>query len=299
MFENLFDLGGLSLDRLRNFCLIAEAGGIARAAEGDPAKQSLFSRQIKELESFFGVELKRRQGKGIVLTDSGMRLARIAREQFKALSDFQNECQNEPITLTIGSGNSIIEWMLLPKLGAIQAALPNVTIDLVDQRTADNVRGLTEMTIDIAIVRKDAVSSPLKSSPLDSLEYALFVPRRLMKREMELRGILETLPLATSKGGSFREFLDSSTARAKLPLNVTLSCASFTQAARAARSGRYCAILPNIAAVDLPEPDFLRIELTFMKEHRRRPVIAWNPRIAAIRSAVALGVDVIGRVLGD
>ena len=59
MFNELLSEGGLTLDRLKNFCAIAEAGGIARIAGGDPAKQSLYSRQVKELEQFFGVELTR------------------------------------------------------------------------------------------------------------------------------------------------------------------------------------------------------------------------------------------------
>src|SRR5476651_2050856 len=75
MFDQMLSKGGLSLDRLNNFCRIAEAGGITKAAGGDPGKQSLYSRQIKELETFFGLELKVRQGKGIALTDAGQRLA--------------------------------------------------------------------------------------------------------------------------------------------------------------------------------------------------------------------------------
>ena len=69
MCAQMLSKGGLSLDRLNNFCRIAEAGGITKAAGSDPGKQSLYSRQIKELETFFGVELKVRRGKGIVLTD--------------------------------------------------------------------------------------------------------------------------------------------------------------------------------------------------------------------------------------
>ena len=44
MFENLLCKGGLSLDRLNNFCRIAEAGGITKAAGGDPGKQSLYAK---------------------------------------------------------------------------------------------------------------------------------------------------------------------------------------------------------------------------------------------------------------
>ena len=53
MFARLFTDSGLSLDRLRALVEVGAAGSIARAAEGDPIRQSQFSRQIKELEDFF------------------------------------------------------------------------------------------------------------------------------------------------------------------------------------------------------------------------------------------------------
>lgn len=53
MFEHLFSERGLSLDRLKTLIEVARAGSIAAAARGDSARQSLYSRQIKELEEFF------------------------------------------------------------------------------------------------------------------------------------------------------------------------------------------------------------------------------------------------------
>lgn len=72
MFMELLQQGRLALDRLLSFCLVAQADGVTRAAKGDPARPSLFTRQIKELEEFFGTELIRRKGRGIVLTGAGV-----------------------------------------------------------------------------------------------------------------------------------------------------------------------------------------------------------------------------------
>jgi hypothetical protein len=82
----------------------------------DPGKQSLYSRQIKELETFFGVELKVRRGKGIVLTDAGQQLARLTRAHLIGLADFQRTARNMQQTISIGSGNSVIEWILMPRM---------------------------------------------------------------------------------------------------------------------------------------------------------------------------------------
>ena len=114
-YSSLLSKGGLSLDRLHNFCLIAEAGGLTRAAGGDPGKLSLFSRQIRDLEEFFGVELKRRHGKGIVITDAGRRLAQLTRAHLLGLEDFQREARQLPMQLSIATGNSILEWCCFRK----------------------------------------------------------------------------------------------------------------------------------------------------------------------------------------
>ena len=63
-FDRLFDISGLSLDRLRSFLRVVEAGSLTRAALGDVTRQSQYSRQIKELEGYFGTALTRRVGGG-------------------------------------------------------------------------------------------------------------------------------------------------------------------------------------------------------------------------------------------
>ena len=85
--ETLLSTSGLSMDRLANFCRIAEFGSLSKAAGGDPGKQSLYSRQMRELEEFFGVELKRRQGNGFAITEAGRRLAQLTRAHLAGLED--------------------------------------------------------------------------------------------------------------------------------------------------------------------------------------------------------------------
>ena len=48
MISKLLQETGLSLERLQSFCLVAEAGGVTRAAKGDPARGEAIYRK-KEL----------------------------------------------------------------------------------------------------------------------------------------------------------------------------------------------------------------------------------------------------------
>jgi DNA-binding transcriptional LysR family regulator len=287
------------LDRLRNFALIAQAGGLSRAAGGDPARMSLFSKQVKELESFFGVALTRRQGRMVRLTEAGQQLAQLAQAHLGGLEDFQQTCQGLPPTLSVGASNSVLEWLLLPRMGRLREALPNTLFEFYSGRTQDLVQRLTDMSLDLALVREDAVVRPLKVKRVAVLSYSLFVPRRLADRIRtdDLKAAMASLPLATSIGGQFREQLTATAQKAKWPLRIELSCSSFTQAARAVKAGAMGAVLPSLAAVELGPPEAMQFELPFLKSYSRPIGVAWNPRLTEVRPLVERAVNAVQKAL--
>jgi DNA-binding transcriptional LysR family regulator len=295
MFSQMLSQGGLSLDRLHNFCRIAEAGGITKAAGGDPGKQSLYSRQIKELETFFGVELKVRRGKGIVLTDAGQQLARLTRTHLIGLADFQRTAMNLPQIISIGSGNSVIEWILTPLMAALSEALPEARFECLGDRTRMIVSQLLDLTLDVGIIRQDAVQRPLKSIPLTTVTYSLFVPKKLSPgvSAENLRQRLSHIPLATAMGGQFRDTLETGAGKLNWPLNIVVSCSSFTQAARLVLSGDYGGVMPSIARVDFDPSRILEIPLPFLKNYSRKLCVAWNPRLVEVRPIIARAVEAL------
>lgn len=295
MQEDLLAMVGLSFDRMRNFCRVADAGSISRAAGGDPGRQSLYSRQIRELESFFNTELVRRQGRGLILTDAGLRLARLAREQFAAIGDFRRDCVSQPLEITISAGVSVVEWALLPLIPQLAKKLPQVRWTLLSQRTVEMVRELVDHKIDLAIVRHEALEPRLRSKPLLVMNYALYVPIAWCKGESD-ESVLERLPeipIATSLGDTFRGFLEKWTKREKLTLNIKLTCASFTLAAQALSTGSFAAILPTIASSTVNGSKCRRIELPFGKDVQQHLSLAWDPRLAAVRPVIAEVVETV------
>ena len=109
MFEDLFAMSGLSLERLKSFADIVAAGGISAAARDDSNRQSQFSRQLKELERYFGVELIKRGRGPMKLTQAGEQLHRVISHTFGSLQEFRRHCANRPIELSIGAGESLIQ----------------------------------------------------------------------------------------------------------------------------------------------------------------------------------------------
>ena len=288
MFEKLFARRGLSIDRLRVLCEVAEAGGIAKAAGGDPARQSQFSRQLSELEEFFEVALTRRQGKGLALTEAGRELAVIARESIGRLADFQQRSLGQPLSFSIGAGDSLVQWLVLPRLARLHDSLRNVSLRVQNLQTAEITNRLHDLSLDFGIVRRDAVSAPLAASPLGKMEYALFCPRSLSAGPPDLRRVCGSLPFAMQSGdGVFTRQFRAWTEKSRLRISTGIECDSFPQASRALCSGGFATVLPKIARCDLPAESFWEIDVPALNKKPRAVCLAWNPRTIRLRSAAA------------
>jgi LysR family transcriptional regulator, nitrogen assimilation regulatory protein len=283
MFNELLSEGGLSLDRLKNFCAVAEAGGIARVAGGDPAKQSLYSRQLRELEQFFGAELTRRKGKGIEFTEQGLELARQVRVHLQSLADFKKACAGLPVEFRIASGNSIVEWLVVPNISKITAGAPSARFSFHDMWTADVIRGLREHSMDFGILRKSAVVAPLKFHSIGQIGYALFAPAPWAKERENATTLLSQRPVAVPAGGEPTKRFQECCEKAKLTLNLRFGCASFTQAAELVRTGHAVALLPEMAASSLLKSGVKRFEFAPMRTYRREIGIVWHPRLVSLR----------------
>ena len=125
MYDSLFSEGGLTLDRLRALIAVQDAGSIANTAPGDAVKHSLYSRQLRELSEFFGREVTHRRGKVLKLTPEGARLSELARPFLRGLADLHSECRNERAVFNIAAGDSLIHWLVIPRLGGLLKTLPH------------------------------------------------------------------------------------------------------------------------------------------------------------------------------
>src|SRR6187551_1809725 len=136
---------GLSLDRLTSFLAVLEAGGIARAAPGQPVRQSQLSRQISELERALGVALFDGGAQGRrVPSKAGARLACLVRDFRGGLEDVGRP-DAEPPVIALGAGDSAIHWLVAP----IARELGAVRLD-VGARSTDGIAAeLAEGTLDV------------------------------------------------------------------------------------------------------------------------------------------------------
>lgn len=290
MFESLFSERGLSLDRLKILIEVRDAGSIAQAAPGDPVRQSQFSRQLRELSEFFGCEVAQRRGKILKLTAQGERLAELARDHLRSLEDFRAECRDKSAAFSLGAGDSLIQWLVIPRLERVMAAAPNTHFTTANLRTNEIVQQLTDCRLDFGIIRKNAVVTGLKAVSLGLVTYVAVVPEALppRKKKFTLQQAFAELPLATqTTDGQFASGLREIAQSFGAPLSPVLSCQSFPQTIAAIKTGKYWSIVPEMALHDLPPSTVQKISDEALQPLAREAMLAWNPRLLRIRPGAA------------
>jgi DNA-binding transcriptional LysR family regulator len=283
-FDRLFALSGLSLDRLRSFLRVAEAGNLAKAAKGDVTQQSQFSRQIKELESYFGVELTRRVGRRIEITGEGRHLALMIRRQFRELDDFRESMAGRNVSVHIGTQGSVIHWLLLPRLAQIRSLLGSALIEMEQMRSNDVVRAVADGRLDFGIVRDDALPKEIKRHTIGKLGYSVFAAKALWQGRPTVEKLLQSVPVAELlPDGQFSERWRDYLTTVKPAPQRYARASTFNDLARIVRAGEAAAVLPDLAAVDFDPKLFLH-----------QPLPAFPPRplvlIANARSIERVGM---------
>ncbi len=286
MFDNLFTKGGLSLDRLRSFMQMAHAGSIAKAAPQDSTRQSQISRQIGELEAFFGTELTQRRGKTLSLSPAGVRLGELIREQLQGLEDFRREQEGMAKAFTIAAGGSTLEWFIVSKLSSLATSLSHASLRTEMMRSRALVEAVHDGRVDFAVLRQDAIpnASRANSIKLLSLTFHLCIPRRLLARDTTPAMLRDTkkwasLPFAAGRdGGQMDEAVRRGMESAGVDFKPRFECSSMLQVRQLVEQGACAAVLPSLGITGLDEKSVLVTPFTPLANYGRSLALHWNPR---------------------
>jgi len=148
--------GIMDLRRLRYFVVILETGSFSQAAAKLHIVQSALSTQIQKLEASLGVQLFVRDAQGVRPTAAGTRLLVHARDILDRVAaaerDVKVHGQAEGSVVRIGIPSSISRMLTVPLLKAVEAALPGLTLQIVEALTAELEAMLMQDKLDIALL---------------------------------------------------------------------------------------------------------------------------------------------------
>lgn len=144
----------LNFKHLRYFWMVAKSGSIARASERLHLTPQSISGQLGDFEAALGVELFRRAGRGLELTDTGQRLLGYAEQIFslgdELLDSIRDGAHTQNVTFRVGIADSV------PKMVAYRLVEPSLGFDEPVKLICREGR-LTTLLADLAIHRLDMV----------------------------------------------------------------------------------------------------------------------------------------------
>lgn len=120
------------LNALRAFEATARLNSVSQAAEQLHVTHGAVSRQLKVLEEHLGVALFVKEGRGLKLTDAGIRLRDASSDAFERLravcSELGQAKTDAPFVL--GCSGSLLARWFIPRLGRLNADLPDLRLHL-------------------------------------------------------------------------------------------------------------------------------------------------------------------------
>ncbi|MBK4998403.1 LysR family transcriptional regulator [Pseudomonas sp. S31] len=120
------------LNALRAFEATARLNSVSQAAEALHVTHGAVSRQLKVLEEHLGVALFVKDGRGIKLTDAGIRLRDASFDAFDRLrgicAELGRDVSEAPFVL--GCSGSLLARWFIPRLGRLKADLPELRLHL-------------------------------------------------------------------------------------------------------------------------------------------------------------------------
>jgi DNA-binding transcriptional LysR family regulator len=296
------DHARFSLGRLRSFLKVYDAGSIAAAARQTPnavAQQSQLSRQLSDLRAVFGTELFEGVGRDRRPTPFGRSLARLVRDFEDGLEALRAGLMEEPLVCTVGAGNSVLHWLLLPHLHEVNDLLPAAIERRVRWQPAgldnDEVKDrVADGRLDLGIVYGPRRGPGEPRIKLGTFDLRLFAPRRLRGEAPPWKVLAQSAPLAAVTTEPHIE-----DAIAGLGVEVRSRCDTWPQVASAVRTGRWVGVLPHIARVELPEEEFWSVAVPSFKELSTPLYLTTRPRLEEVRPDVHALRDPVAKVLSQ
>jgi LysR family nitrogen assimilation transcriptional regulator len=180
----MVDLSKLDLRPLYLFVQVAEAGSFSKAASTLSIGQPVLSREIKQLEERYGVQLLHRDGRGVSLTEAGTHLIARAKELLQGLDQTEHE-----ISAVRGTPSGRVAIGVPPLFGHVltydlirhfRKDFPQISLLFMEGFTTDFLEWLAKGTVDLAVMYKPpAISTLIAEHLFDDRLYLVGAPGAL------------------------------------------------------------------------------------------------------------------------
>ncbi len=176
----------IELRHLLYFKVVAEELHFRRAAERLFIAQPGLSRQIKQLEEYYGTRLFIRDKRNVELTETGIYLKKEVDLMFNQLDKVKDHIQKisegKITSLKLGFIGSAVQAMLPQLLVELKQKQPLIDITLNELANEIQIDMINKQELDFGFVRVKDTPIGLKSIPILTEHFSLVVPKNSMPR---------------------------------------------------------------------------------------------------------------------
>ncbi|MCL2091725.1 MAG: LysR family transcriptional regulator [Micrococcales bacterium] len=164
----------LEADAVHAFGVFAAHLSFTAAAATLHITQPSLHVKIRKLGAALGVELYRRQGRGLVLTEAGRQLAAYAHDAHRRADDLLATLRGTSGTVGVAAGRGACRWVVADGLRALAASGRNLTVTTARREAA--LTALHDGRVDIAVIGYEPPPGTLHSRRLAAYAQVHVVP---------------------------------------------------------------------------------------------------------------------------
>lgn len=166
---------GLAWDDFRLVKTVAEAKGLAGAAEKLGVNHSTVFRRLGHLEETLGVKLFERHRTGYALTTAGEEMAALAERMDEDVGSFARKLAGQALSpageLRVTTNDTLLAHLLTPIFARFCAQCPDVRLDVV---LANQALNLSKRDADVAVRATDNPPETLVGRRVATIGWALY-----------------------------------------------------------------------------------------------------------------------------
>jgi LysR family nitrogen assimilation transcriptional regulator len=238
------------LPRLKRFLVVAETGSLTKAAVAQGTTQSALSLQMAALERDCGGRLFDRTGRGVALTELGVRLVSSAQALLRNAEFLTQDIRSVagvPVgEVTVGLLPSLAGSLASKLLGEVLAKFPHIQLRILEGSNGQLDEWLSSGRLDVAVLYRYAPSKAVNEETLGLIDSWLVgcTGDPLTKPDTVAFAKLHVQPLILpSMPNGLRQALNQLAMRKRIELNVLVEVDSIPTQKDLVASGFGYAIL--------------------------------------------------------
>ena len=285
----------LSPRQLKIFVALAHSLNFSRTAEQLHVTQPRLSKIVREIEDSFGVRLFDRTTRSVTLTANGAALLAVATRLMAnyelGMAELADVAARDRRRLAIAALPTLAAMMLPEAMAALRREHPDASLRVHDVLADVAIDLLRTRKVDMALTALDGFHPDLQQEEIMRDRFVLLSSKRhpppWQTPPEWSEVLLGTLPLISMpRGSSTRQIIDASFVRENMQFRPVFEISGLAAIARFVKAGCGMALLPELGAELVLDPELAIIPL----RHAPERTIGIVMRQGEERSALALRI---------